>query len=317
MMKRYLVASGLVVALGGCVGRNVGGEAGSGGVGSSGVENGSGGSGVGATEPTGEAGSGGGEVSSSGVGSGTGASAGTSGEESGFSFVPRPDGGEVGGIQCDVFKQDCGPGEKCAAWAEGGGGTWNATKCVMVMGDQKPGEACMTQGGGVSGLDDCAKGAMCWDVNAENVGVCVALCEGNEESPVCGESLSCFVGADGVLNLCVPCNPLVQECTGDQLCVMVGDEAACVDDASGEMGAVNDPCAMVDACDKGLACVETGMASSACMQGSPGCCQPFCEFIEGEDGDCPNVDQKCLPWFGADMQAPWGFGALGFCGIAG
>ena len=50
-------------------------------------------------------------------------------------FIIMPDGGNTGTIECDVFKQDCDPGEKCTAWAEGGGVAWNASKCVMVTGE--------------------------------------------------------------------------------------------------------------------------------------------------------------------------------------
>ena len=53
---------------------------------------------------------------------------------------------------CDVWAQDCPPGQKCSAWADGGGGAWNATRCVEITGDGAPGEPCTTIGGGVSGL---------------------------------------------------------------------------------------------------------------------------------------------------------------------
>jgi hypothetical protein len=291
---------GLGIVLVGCVGQSAG---------SGGSETGGGSTAV-VPVPTS-----GGEASSAGTGSATGDVGSTSGE-SGSVFIIKPD--NPGPLGCDVLKQDCAEGEKCTAWAEGGGGAWNATKCVEVMGDRQPGEACMTFGGAISGMDDCSKGAMCWDVSAENVGICVAFCMGTADAPSCEGNLSCYVGGDGVLIFCLPvCDPLIQDCPGDALCVMIDDEVACVEDASGAAGAVNDPCELADECDKGLACVDAATASSACMQGAMGCCQPFCEFVEGEDGECPNPDQVCLPWFDPNVDVPWGLEDLGVCGVPG
>ena len=81
------------------------------------------------------------------------------------------------------------------------------------------------------------------------------------------------------------------------------------------MGKQNDPCEFADACDKGLVCLNTASASSACMQGSQGCCQPFCEFIEGQEGTCPNPDQQSLQWFDPMMEIPPGFDDVGICSI--
>jgi hypothetical protein len=230
------------------------------------------------------------------------------------SFIQMPDGGGGGTIECDVFKQDCDPGEKCTAWAEGGGGAWNATKCVMVTGDKVPGDVCTTEGGGVSGIDDCEAGAMCWDVSAENMGICVALCKGTPDAPTCDDGFSCAIVNDGVLNICLPgCDPLLQDCDGDDLCLPIGDGFICVLDASGEMGKTNDPCEFANACDKGLVCLNTASASSACMQGSQGCCQPFCDF--GMMDPCPNPDQKCVQWFDPMMPIPPGFEDVGVCAI--
>ena len=216
---------GLGIVLVGCVGQSAG---------SGGSETGGGSTAV-VPVPTS-----GGEASSAGTGSATGDVGSTSGE-SGSVFIIKPD--NPGPLGCDVLKQDCAEGEKCTAWAEGGGGAWNATKCVEVMGDRQPGEACMTFGGAISGMDDCSKGAMCWDVSAENVGICVAFCMGTADAPSCEGNLSCYVGGDGVLIFCLPvCDPLIQDCPGDALCVMIDDEVACVEDASGAAGVVNDPC---------------------------------------------------------------------------
>lgn len=311
---RFVGARGWVVGLGiwgtlggGCVGRNVMGGSGES-VGSGGVETGSESGAV----PTG-GGVGSGDVTSVGVGSGT---TGADGAESGADFVVKPDGEWP--IQCDVFKQDCAVGEKCVGWTlDGEGGAWNATKCVEVMGEQKPGEPCMVVGPASSGEDDCAKGGRCWDVNPEGVGVCLALCAGSPDAPVCHGNSICSV--DEVLNLCFPgCDPLLQDCPGDEICVPWPGHGyfGCLSDVSGDLGVVNDPCDFAKTCDRGLVCLDAGAASSACLQGVEGCCQPFCAFVEGEDGECPNGDQACVQWVDELGMVIEGLEDVGVCRIA-
>src|SRR5690606_7229360 len=57
----------------------------------------------------------------------------TSADETGVVFLNRPDTGST--AECDVFAQDCPPGEKCTFWADDGGSSWNALKCVPVVDD--------------------------------------------------------------------------------------------------------------------------------------------------------------------------------------
>lgn len=235
------------------------------------------------------------------------------------SFILMPDGGNVGTIECDVFKQDCDVGEKCTAWAEGGGGAWNATKCVMVTGTKAPGDVCKTEGGGVSGMDDCEAGAMCWDVDAENMGICIGLCDGDMMAPTCAEpNTKCVIVNDGVLNLCLPtCDPLLQDCAGDDLCIPNpdGTDFTCVLDASGDLGKANDACEFANACDKGLMCLDTAGAGTKCMQGSTGCCQPFCEFDMANTKICDtDAGQECVMFFDP-MTVPPGFEKVGVCAI--
>ena len=218
-------------------------------------------------------------------------------------------------IECDVLKQDCAPGEKCTAWNDDGGMSWNATKCVPVTGDKLPGEVCMTDGGATSGIDNCEAGAMCWDVEANGMGICRALCTGTPDAPVCELGFQCFVtSGESLIFVCLPpCDPLLQDCPDDDLCLPSGDRFFCLPDASGDMGKTNDPCEFQNACDKGLVCLSTPSASSACMPGSQGCCQPFCDFTAMDK--CPNPDQKCVQWFDPMMPIPPGFEDVGVCAI--
>ena len=235
-------------------------------------------------------------------------------------FINYPDGGcaalvEVDGefrcgpSECDVFAQDCFDCKKCVAWAEGGGAAWNATKCVPPTGDGHAGDPCTVENSPVSGEDDCAPGLMCWDVDAENHGTCVPLCTGHEEAPVCPAGLGCAAIHEGVLHVCLPpCDPLLQDCEGDDLCLAVSGTYLCIEDASGDTGAVNDPCEFANDCDKGMLCLKPS-STSACDQTVPGCCQPYCKL---PGGNCPNPDQTCLPVY--DPQ-PTGFEDVGYCTV--
>ncbi|MBK9758119.1 MAG: hypothetical protein IPO88_32310 [Nannocystis sp.] len=138
-------------------------------------------------------------------------------------------------------------------------GAWNAIKCVKETGKKIAGDVCMTEGGGASGKDDCAKGNMCWNVNDKNEGICVALCTGTEMAPKCDPGFKCAIANEGVLNLCLPtCDPLLQDCDGADLCIANQDHFLCVLDASGDGGKQNDPCEFANSCDKGLACPDPG-----------------------------------------------------------
>ena len=227
-------------------------------------------------------------------------------------YAPPGLDGVIRCSQCDVWSQDCPDGEKCAPWANDGGSSWNATKCVPVDPNPKqPGDACVAPQGGVSGVDDCDEGAMCWDVDAEtNEGVCVAFCEGSADDPMCAPGSTCAIVNDGVLILCLPsCDPLLQDCPGDDLCLPLGDVFGCVLDASGEMGAYGDPCEYANACDPGLVCLNPEYVPD-CMAG--GCCSPLCEVTA--PNMCPGDGQECIAWYEEGM-APPGYEDVGVCGI--
>jgi len=214
---------------------------------------------------------------------------------------------------CNVFTQNCPRGQKCAAWAEGGGSAWNATKCVDITGDGAPGEPCTAEGG-VSGIDDCALGSMCWDIDSKTQqGTCIKLCTGTPAEPICPPMFQCYISGEGTLNLCLfHCDPLIQDCPGTDLCIPDGEGFSCVSDDSGDEGQTNDPCEFANSCDKGLICLNTASASSACDQNTTGCCQPFCEY---PGAPCPNPDQQCFQWYDPMMPIPPGNEDVGVCAI--
>jgi hypothetical protein len=233
-------------------------------------------------------------------------------------FIQDPDGGGTN-IQCDIWGQDCNAGEKCMPWANDGGSFWNATKCVPI--ERNPaqvGDPCVVDGSGVSGLDDCDKGAMCWDVDPEtNQGTCVELCTGNEANPVCGNPITqCVITNDGVLILCLPtCDPITPDtCSEGQACYPVDDNFACIPDASGEMGAYSDACEFINVCDPGLFCAD---ATTVPGCASAGCCSSFCDLTDPDaSANCPGAagGQECTAWY-EEGSAPPNLDDLGACVI--
>lgn len=253
-------------------------------------------------------------TSSGTTGGSTGAGTSTGGETCGPASTTTD--GEV--RPCDVFKQDCAPCEKCAAYVEGGGTSWNALKCVPVQGDDQPGDPCTAEGMGLSGFDSCAKGGRCWDVDEMGQGTCVELCMGNEAAPTCSddENFNCATcTGECLLNLCLPaCDPLIQGCTDGHVCIPVGDTFVCVVDGSGEEGQVFDPCEFANACDKGLLCLNPS-AGVECDPNAGGCCLPLCD-VSDPNVVCPGVGQECISLWEEGM-APPDYEKVGLCVIPG
>lgn len=219
--------------------------------------------------------------------------------------------------QCDQWKQDCPEGQKCMPYSGDGDFSWESLKCVDVMPNPgQVGDDCMAEGG-VSGIDNCDKGLMCWDVDPmTNVGVCVAMCVGSPDAPSCDSmDASCLISNMGVLTLCLPkCDPLVQDCAGDNLCIpnpQDGTAFLCLLDASGDEGQEFDPCQYINSCDKGFFCAVPTLANE-CDPNSTGCCLSFCDITLMPK--CNGAGQECLPWYGMDTPAP-GYEDVGYCGI--
>lgn len=213
---------------------------------------------------------------------------------------------------CDVWAQDCRPGQKCVPYASEAAPIWNALKCVDVTGDLAPGDPCTAPAGPLAGLDDCALGSFCWDVDADNHGTCIGQCTGTPEAPICPAFHDCIIANDEVLTLCEPwCDPLAPDCPDSRACFAVEDAFLCLV-APHLLAGINEPCEFRNDCEEGLACIETAAASSTCDANASGCCQPFCPL---PDGPCPNPDQQCIPWYDPMQPIPPGYESLGFCAI--
>jgi hypothetical protein len=226
------------------------------------------------------------------------------------------DGFDGAGVtfECDLFLQDCPEGDKCMPWANDGGAVWNATRCSPI--DPDPGavgEPCMVEGGPTSGVDDCDRGAMCWDVSLDTLeGTCTAFCVGTPDDPTCEDpNAQCATAERTGLALCLPIgDPLLQDCAEGQGCYPVQAYFLCVPDRSGDMGAPGDPCEYLDVCDPGRACLEA--AAVPMCEGATGCCSPLCDLTDPMPPCLP--DQVCLPWYEAGM-APAGYENVGACAL--
>ena len=229
-------------------------------------------------------------------------------------FLLEPDGGGVA-FECDIFAQDCPDGEKCMPWGNDGG-TWNATRCSPIDDNPgQPGDECTVEGSGTSGIDTCDLGSMCWDVDPKtNMGLCVAMCTGDEANPICEDpDTTCSIANDGAIVLCLPaCDPIVQDCPEGQACYPVAEDWVCGPDASGEMGTYGDPCEFINVCDPGLMCLDAS-ATPNCEGG--GCCTEVCDITDpAGDAQCTGAPdgQICQPWY-EEGTAPPGYEDVGAC----
>jgi hypothetical protein len=205
-------------------------------------------------------------------------------------------------------------GQKCMPW-DPGGQSWNSTKCTDVAKNAGMiGDDCVAEGGGTSGVDNCALGSMCWFLDADNKGSCVELCQGTPMAPTCSGDKICDESNDGVIIVCLDtCDPLAQSCPEGQICFWDGDvNFICDFDASGEMGKYGDPCAFINVCDYGLFCA--GQQAVPGCQAAEGCCSPYCNL--SEPNTCPGAAmmQECLPWYGEDKPPP-GQENIGACAV--
>lgn len=235
----------------------------------------------------------------------------------GAAIVSEPDLGS-NAITCDVWGQDCPPGEKCTPYSRDGGNAWDAVRCSPIADDPKaPGEACTVVDGGQSGIDDCERGAMCWSVDFEtNLGECVERCHGSPGNPLCSDPCTrCSIfSSDWILALCLPdCDPLAQDCGPGQACYLAAGALQCVPYYADEPGLPGDPCDFPFVCDPGNTCLPAAMVPGCA--GATGCCAPFCDANTTNTCDALLPGTSCVPLFdrAEGPEACLGIGVIGVC----
>lgn len=139
-------------------------------------------------------------------------------ETDGGFFVPHTDLSD-GHFGCDPFAQDCPESEKCVAYA---GRSWQANKCVLILGDGEVGETCILDGF-LEATDSCDVDSACWNVreiDGQLVGTCKAFCDGTADNPICAEGYSCLITDEGTITLCIEnCDLVLQDCPEGLECV--------------------------------------------------------------------------------------------------
>lgn len=230
--------------------------------------------------------------------------------------APKPDL-PVGG-ECDLFAQDCGEGTKCNAWSSDGSIFPDGAKCVP-MGDKLPGEPCTVENKFGSGLDDCAAGSICLDIDNSGMASCISYCSGSMDAPQCPDPESrCSFLFEPTVPLCfTSCDPLVQNCGAAETCVpniaaLGAPYFVCMPRVFDEIpGQYGDPCAALSNCDPSFLCI---FAENVPACSNTYCCSSYCELDKPDT--CSTFDPllACVPWFEPGQATP-GYENVGICGI--
>lgn len=220
----------------------------------------------------------------------------------GVTFFPDDD--VHGDPHCDTLHWDCPEGEKCVPYSSAGE-TWDANKCVPVLGDAAPNEACQYDGI-VTSTDDCDASSFCFFADARGQGRCLPLCSGTWDDPLCPDEFAgCMIANEQSLALCMqPCDPLVADaCSPGDTCVWLGLDAFHCQPALAE-GAIGDPCENELECAYGSTC-----AAAAAVPGCEAewCCTAYCDV---------NLEECPLPGTTCDPAGVEGHESLGVCRAA-
>jgi hypothetical protein len=245
----------------------------------------------------------------------------TTADDGGSTFIdPEPPCGYVGEgeftarctiIECSVADQDCPEGEKCVPWSNDGGPVWTANRCVPLPEDPVPvGQPCVAMGSPVSGIDDCERGALCFEVDPRTLqGTCVALCD-EDDPTTCGDDQAC-AAYDGFrpqvcLSRCDPTDPAA--CPADEGCRPIGPEVLCVPTITLPEGLACGPsdqhCAVAETC-----LSAEGLARCDAAE----CCTAWCDLSAPDpDLPCATAGELCQPYF---EIAPAGLEHVGVCAL--
>ncbi len=217
--------------------------------------------------------------------------------------------GGNGGTECDLVRQDCPRGEKCMPWGNDGGAHWNATRCSpLAEVPNAPGDPCQVEGSGFSGIDDCALGTMCWQVDpATNEGTCAAICDALPMGPTCPPSQEC-VTLDDTVPLCVDgCDPIAQDCPAGQSCTLVDQQFYCGTEPQEPIPLGGACSAPSSSCAGGQLCAYG--PGFDCGEANEGCCAEICAV--DDPNACQGVGGVCIPWY--PVAPPPEYANVGVC----
>lgn len=191
--------------------------------------------------------------------------------------------------------------------SNGDEGTWDATKCVPVVGDQAAGDPCV-YGGSSSADDDCDESTYCWDVEEIDgalIGVCSPFCGGIPDNWACAEGTTCLIANDDAIALCIDtCDPLTLECGEGRACTWNGQTFGCLVTTTDQ--AVGDPCGYANDCVLGSLCMDAALTPD-CLGSA--CCVETCAT---DDPEACAGQLECASFF-AEGRAPAGAETIGVC----
>jgi hypothetical protein len=176
-------------------------------------------------------------------------------------------------VACDVWLQDCPLNQKCVPYV-GSTGTWDAFRCVPILGDGKAGDACVLDGKWAA-TDDCGAGLVCWNAiesEGQLVGRCTDLCKGSIDNPQCAPGTTCVFDGSGAPSVCaLSCHWLLQDCDEGLVCTWSGRSFTCLISEGVPLG---HPCDGFYACEAGTSCLPSEALPSCA---STSCCVEFCD----------------------------------------
>jgi hypothetical protein len=211
--------------------------------------------------------------------------------------------------QCDVWAQDCPPGEKCSAAGPPPFSTGSIACATIAPDPAQLGEPCQVLVEGHLGPDTCDLGLYCHDVDpVSQKGTCIPLCTGAAVDPSCPIGQVCLNTA---LPLCITaCDPLLDVCPAGDTCLWLSHEFGCWPDGDQPKHGLFEVCEYVDQCEDGLICLATESAAE-CDNDGIGCCVPLCDL---NSPTCPGVGQTCKTFYPTDPP-PAGLEHLGVCSL--
>lgn len=208
---------------------------------------------------------------------------GTTSSESASESTGVPD---ATGQPCDGFAQDCPDGYKCNPTATG-------PACFPISEDAvEPGQPCRADPGGA---DDCVLGAYCGFATDETESVCIPVCSGTSDDPICPDDSVCLAYGTGAFGVCtMRCDPLEPDCPGLAVCQAFSFDFYCLSPQENPLppGSSCEPfeCAEGSTCALGdvlEACADDYCCAELCDPDDPSSCSDSptglscTEFITG------------------------------------
>lgn len=194
---------------------------------------------------------------------------------------------------CSTREQDCPADLKCVPYSTSGGGFFDATKCVPVLGSKAAGEPCVLDGN-FEATDDCDANTYC----VGPVDLCRPFCGPGQ---TCDDPQVCFAAGEGTLEYCfTPCDPIAQDCGPEQTCIHSDfPYFQCYP----EYGSA----AIGESCNNHLDCMSgTACATSVVGCDVLSCCTAYCDPALG--------DAACAAQPGSTCEtSPRWFAPVGVC----